>query len=78
MHKLKTVIKALILKLIDRILVNDLYMAYYGREMYFVLWELDQYLREQIKYRNREDIQDVRDKLYELMEDNGIDFDRVE
>ena len=78
MHKLKTVIKTLLFRLIDRILVNDLYMAYYGREMYLILWELDQYLREQIKYRNREDIQDVRDKLSELMEDNGIDFDRVE
>ena len=78
MHKIKIVIKALILRLIDRVLVNDLYMAYYGREMYFVLWDLDQYLREQIKYRDREELQDVRDKLYLLLEDNGIDLDRVE
>ena len=78
MHKIKIVIKALLLRLIDRILVNDLYMAYYGREMYFVLWELDQYLRSEIKYKNREELQDVRDKLYELMEDNGVDFNRVE
>jgi len=78
MHKIKIVIKALLLRLIDRILVNDLYMAYYGREMYFVLWNLDQYLRSEIKYKNREELQDVRDKLYELMEDNGVDFNRVE
>ena len=78
MHKLKTAIKALILKLIDRILVNELYMAYYGREMYFVLWNFDQYLYKQIKYQDREELWEVRDKLGELMEKYGIDFDRVE
>ena len=78
MHKLKTVIKALILKLIDRVLVNDLYMAYYGRETYLTLWNFDQYLREQIKYKDREELWEIRDKLRELMEKYGIDFDRVE
>ena len=78
MHKIKITIKALILKLIDRILVNDLYMAYYGREMYLTLWNFDQYLREQIKYHDREELWEIRDKLRELMEDYGIDFNRVE
>ena len=88
MHKIKITIKALILKLIDRILVNDLYMAYYGREMYLTLWDLDQYLRAITKYgsadgrkyneKEQDFAQGIRDKLHELMEDNGIDFNRVE
>jgi hypothetical protein len=31
-----------------------------------VVWELDEWLRQQIKYSNREDLQEVRDKLFEL------------
>ena len=88
MHKIKITIKALALKLIDRILVNDVYMAYYGSEMYFTLWNLDQYLRAITKYgsadgrkyneKEQDFAQGIRDKLYKLMEDNGIDLDRVE
>jgi len=83
--KIKIAIKALVLKAIDRILVNDLYMAYNGDRLFFTLWDLDQYLRSITKY-NPNDLDndkvemasDIRDKLYELMEKYNIDFDHVE
>ena len=46
--------------------------------MYATLWELDQWLRAEIKYAGREQLDEVRDKLRELMNDNHIDFDMVE
>lgn len=36
------------------------------------LLEYDQYLRNEIKYRNRWELQEVRDKLYEIMNKNEI------
>ena len=46
-------------------------------KMYCTLWELDQWLRSEIKYKDKE-LDEVRDKLRELMNDNRIDFDMVE
>lgn len=84
-NKLKLMVKALILKAVSRILVDDLYMAYHGNDFYFVLWELDQYLRDQIKYnpdkrktKELDALEDTRCRLYDLMEDNGVDFNHVE
>jgi hypothetical protein len=37
-----------------------------GAEWKSVVWEIDEWLRQQIKYHNREDLQMVRDKLFEL------------
>ena len=46
-------------------------------KMYCTLWELDQWLRSEIKYKDKE-LDEVRDKLREFMNDNRIDFDMVE
>ena len=83
--KLRLMVKALMLKSLDRILVNDLYMAYHGTDFYFTLWELDQFLRTITKYNPddlSEDVVDmadkVRDKIYDLMNDNDVDFNHVD
>ena len=47
-------------------------------KMYCTLWELDQWLRSEIKYKDKEHYEPVRDKLQELMADNRIDFDMVD
>jgi len=39
------------------------------------LWDIDQYLRSEIKYQK--EFQKVRDKLHEIMGDHGIDLDRI-
>lgn len=38
------------------------------------LWDLDQWLRSQIKYTDLEkgDLQEVRDKLHEIINEHGI------
>ena len=85
MTKLKLMVKALILKTLSRILVNDLYMTYHGDDLYFVLWDLDQYLRDQIKYnpdkrksKEIDALEDARCKLYDFMEIHEVDFNHVE
>ena len=47
-------------------------------KMYSTLWDLDVWLRGEIKYNDKEHLEVVRDKLRELMNDNRIDFDMVE
>lgn len=48
------------------------------KQAYSVLWEYDQWLRKIIKYEEREkwaSIDEAREKLYELLNEHGIDFD---
>jgi len=51
--------------------------AVHSTDMAIVLWDLDEWLRGKIKHEDREDWQEVRDKLHELLEDNSIDLDRL-
>ena len=39
-----------------------------------ILWNLDEWLREKIKYAGKECLQEARDKLSELCSDEGIDI----
>ena len=84
-NKIKLVIKALLLKAIDKILVDDLYMAYHGDDFYFVLWDLNKHLRTITKYnpdnlssRQVDTAEKIRDKLYELMQEHDVDWEHVE
>ena len=52
-------------------------LATKASKMYCTLWELDNWLRQEIKYKDKE-LDEVRDKLRELMNDNKINFDMVE
>lgn len=45
--------------------------------MWLTLWDLDQWLREEIKYKNKNDLQGVRDMLYVLMDGHNVNLDRV-
>ena len=42
------------------------------------LWDLDQWLRSEIKYSNKNEYQPVRDELYNILENNGISLDELE
>ena len=84
-NKIKLVTKALLLKAIDKILVDDLYMAYHGDDFYFVLWDLNQHLRTITKYnpdnlssKQVNTAEKIRYKLYELMQDHDVDWEHVE
>ena len=42
------------------------------------LWDMDQWLRSEIKYSNKNEYQPVRDELYNILENNGISLDELE
>ena len=42
------------------------------------LWDLDQWLRSEIKYSNKNEYQPVRDELYNILQNNGISLDELE
>ncbi|MBT9174677.1 MAG: hypothetical protein DDT22_00338 [candidate division WS2 bacterium] len=50
-------------------------IAVNGSKYYCVLWDLDQWLRSEVKFKNKKELQKVRDKLTELMQDVGVDFE---
>lgn len=54
---------------------HDLLCAMRGETLSFILWDFDQWLREQIKYGDRTELQEVRDKLIEIMQDRGVNLD---
>jgi len=86
MHRLRLLLKTILLKWLDKILVNDMYTMFHGNNFYFVLWDLDQgFFRNNLKH-NPKDLSEEqleildkgRDMLYELMETYGVDFNHVE
>ena len=42
------------------------------------LWDLDSWLRSEIKYSGKEEYQPVRDELYNILQNNGISLDELE
>jgi hypothetical protein len=38
------------------------------------LWEVDQYLRSESKYKDNEIAYEIREKLYEIMTEHGLSF----
>ena len=42
------------------------------------LWDMDQWLRSEIKYSNKNEYQSVRDELYNILQNNGISLDELE
>lgn len=57
---------------------DDFTLCIHGKDFYSVLWDLDQFLRESIKYNNKDELQPVRDKLYQLMEESNLSFTMVQ
>jgi hypothetical protein len=43
-------------------------------DMAIALWEVDQYLRSESKYKDNEIAYQIREKLYEIMSDHGLSF----
>ena len=44
-------------------------------DLYFVLYDFSEELRDRVKYGGREDLQEIRDLLYEKMEERGVSLD---
>ena len=45
-------------------------------DWYLTVWDLDQWLRSEIKYQEK-DYQEVRNKLHEILRDKNLDLDMV-
>lgn len=53
---------------------EDFLTAFNGIDYKSVLWDLDNWLRNEIKYKERYALQEIRDKLNDLCEDRSIDL----
>lgn len=49
--------------------------AYAGKMTHLAVWEFDRWLRDQIKYRDKEEYQPVRDALYSILDEYRFDWD---
>jgi hypothetical protein len=59
---------------------HELDVCINGGKWYTLAWQLDQYLRGRLKYENLSEdayksLDEARDKLYELLRENGLSFD---
>ena len=58
---------------------NEFEIVSRGMAWALTLWDLDQYLRNQLKYGDApDDLQVVRDKLHELLEDRNLSLEMVQ
>ena len=46
-------------------------------DMAIALWEVDQYLRSESKYKDNEIAYEIREKLSEIMFDHGLSFNDI-
>ena len=46
--------------------------AHHGGDLAIAVTQFDEWLRSQIKHADREELEDVRARLYEALEDNNI------
>ncbi len=51
--------------------------AIHGIDFWFCLWDLDQWLRSQIKYSDKTEFEEIRDELYNIMHKHGVNLDMV-
>ncbi len=42
-----------------------------------IIWELDQWLRSEIKHQDKNEYQSVREKLHELIQDEDLTIDSI-
>ena len=46
-------------------------------DLVLALWDMDQWLRNEIKYSQKEHLQEARDELYRIMDDHRIYLDEL-
>jgi hypothetical protein len=59
----------------DDVAYSNLVMK--SKELYFSLLDLDSWLREKIKYGDKEEYQSVRDQLHDMMEKHGVNLEML-
>lgn len=56
---------------------DEFYFATHGEDWHYIATELEVWLRDKIKYDNRDGFQEVRDELHNLMRDNNVGTEDV-
>jgi len=56
---------------------DDILRSVAALDLCSVLWDFDNYLRSEYKYRDVEYAFDVREKLHEIMSEHNIDLDKL-
>jgi hypothetical protein len=46
-------------------------------DMALALWDIDQHLRSEAKYKDNEVAEEIRERLHEIMSEHGIIFDDI-
>jgi len=46
-------------------------------DLTLALWDIDQYLRSESKYKDNEMVQEIREKMSEIMGEYGLTFDNL-
>ena len=46
-------------------------------ELVLVIWDMDQWLRNEVKHHGKEGYQEVRDHLWSIMNEHGIILDEL-
>ena len=57
---------------------DEFTIANNAMNFYLTCRNLDEWLRREIKYYNRKELQEARDKLFEYMEYRNINLDMIE
>lgn len=52
-------------------------MATKAQKMFSLLWDFDQWLRDQIKYHDRNNLQEIRDQFHFMLESHDINLDEL-
>ena len=52
--------------------------ASHGLDWALVSLDMDNYLRSKIKHAGIDELQEVRDRLFEIIEDHGVSLDMIE
>lgn len=56
---------------------TDHLIATKAPKLFSSLWDFDQWLRDRIKYHDRDDLQEVREKFHFILLDNDINLDEL-
>ena len=56
---------------------DDFRLAYHGIDFALSLWDLNQWLRNEIKHKDREELKEIQDKLHEFLEKYEVSLDMI-
>ena len=56
---------------------HEAWMMLHSMDLYFALWDIDQHLRSEIKYNDKEEYEPIREELHDIMTGHKVDFNHI-